>query len=619
MSYELIAVTGPVGPELGARRRDVVEHAAAAVPGATRWTVHETSTSCAALVTTAPAGGTVAETRPAGTAARLTVATSPRGLTAAGGAREVGAEAGHVSLALAADGAVELTTDGVGFLPCYWGTVPDGVAVSTHLATLVSLGVSPEPDERGVVEYLAMHHPLGTRTLLRDARMLPAGGRLRWAPDVDVSVRAVPLFVPTGDVLSDDAVIATFAELWPQVVADAFDGPGEAALGLSGGLDSRAIAEAAVQIGLRPSTYTYGTPPTHEPVVAARVAAALGLDHVAIPVTGETVLAGGAQALDRLDGAHSASEMYELWFLDTLRSLTGTVVNGLAGGPLWGDDKAVGLTDPRAVLDRQWQRYAGDARLSAGFLAGELAERAPQLLRDSLADSLGGWDLGARDDMVLYWKIANRQVRWGNMLTNALRRSGVRAEAPFLDSRFLQLAARLSPQQRRNGNLYLRVHRELFPRTAGVPRSDDGNAPAALDHVYWSGETSYVTQLMGLTRRHPVSGARRAARLGGHMVRTRLRDVVGLEGPADRSERRRSVFPADVWLRTEPRYGERLGELLELGRHRIIDESAVAAQVSAVRAGRPAAPALLLGRVAAAGIWLSDYESRARARVPAGA
>ncbi|WP_413452141.1 asparagine synthase-related protein [Georgenia sp. 1P01AC] len=581
--------------------------------------MHETRTACAALVATAPAGGTLAEDRTNGRAIHLTVATSPRGLAAAAGDREVGAEAGHVGLGLAVGGEIDLRTDGVGFLPCYWGAVTDGVAVSTHLATLVSLGVSPEPDERGVVEYLAMHHPLGTRTLLRDAHMLPAGGRLRWAPDREVSVSAAPLFVPTRDVLADDAVIGAFAELWPRVVADAFDGAGTTALGLSGGLDSRAIAEAAVQLGIRPSTYTYGTPPTHEPVVAARVAAALGLDHVAIPVTSGTVLTGGIQALDRMDGAHSASEMYELWFVDTLRSLTGTVVNGLAGGPLWGDDKAVGLTDPRAVLDRQWQRYAADARISAEFLSGGLSQRAPEVLRASLAESLADWDLGARDDMVLYWKIANRQFRWGNMLTNALRRSGMRAEAPFLDSRFLQLAARLSPQQRRNGNLYLRVHRELFPRTARIPRSDDGNAPAALDHVYWSGETSYVNQLAGLTRRHPVSGLRRAARLGTHMVGAKLRDVVGLEGLAERSERRRSVFPADVWLRTEPRYGERLSELLELGAHRIIDESAVAAQVDAIRSGGPTAPALLLGRVAATGIWLSDYESRAVARVPAGA
>src|SRR5699024_10909906 len=127
MSYELLAVTGPVSPALSAQRRDTVERAAAAVPGATRWTVHETRTACAAVVTTAPPGGTVAEVRPAGRATRLTVATSPRGLAAAGSTREVGAEAGHVSLALAADGEIDLSTDGVGFLPCYWGAVPDGV------------------------------------------------------------------------------------------------------------------------------------------------------------------------------------------------------------------------------------------------------------------------------------------------------------------------------------------------------------------------------------------------------------------------------------------------------------------------------------------------------------
>src|SRR5690606_20797357 len=143
----------------------------------------------------------------------------------------------------------------VGFLPCYWGTVPDGLAISTHLATLVSLGVSADVDERGLVEYLTLHHPLGTRTLLRDAQMLAAGGEVGWRPGTPVTTDCRPIFLPTDDPLTDDDVVDAFAETWSAVVADAVGGPGVTALGLSGGLDSRAIAETAVRQGIQPVTY----------------------------------------------------------------------------------------------------------------------------------------------------------------------------------------------------------------------------------------------------------------------------------------------------------------------------------------------------------------------------
>src|SRR5690606_603944 len=144
---------------------------------------------------------------------------------------------------------------------------------------------------------------------------------------------------------------------------------------------------------------------------AAQVARALGLHHTAIPVTGPHLLAHAPLAPDQLDGAPSPRGMYELWFADTPRAMAATVVYGVAGGPLGGDDKAAGLPGPAAVRDRQWRRYAGEARVTASFLARGLAAGAESMLRDSLAESLSGWDLRARDDMVIYWKVANRQFR----------------------------------------------------------------------------------------------------------------------------------------------------------------------------------------------------------------
>lgn len=614
MSHEILLIAGFPDAPSRARRSQVIAHAASMVPGSTSWSVIESPTAAAALVETSPAGGSFAATTERSGGGRLTVATTPQGLTPADGANAgCGAEAGHLRVVLDPDGSVVVATDGVGFLPGYWGTSGGELFVATHLASLVSLGLPADVDEQGLIEYLTMLHPMQDRTLLRAASLLSAGMSLRWQGQ-RWTVTQQPLFMPSPDSLSDDEVVAAFAEFWPQVVVDACNGPGRTSLGLSGGLDSRAIAEAAVGIGRRPVTYTYGAAPAREAVVAARVAQVLELPHIAVPVSDDRLLAHAADSSQVLDGSHSVSEMYELWFSDLLRSFTDVIVNGLAGGPLWGDDKAVGLADPRAVLDRQWKRYGTEVDRITPFLSADLRAGARDVIRRSLSDSLAVWDLAARPDMVIFWKIANRQLRWGNMLVNALRRAGLRTTAPFLDSRFLWLATRLTADQRRNGRLYLRAHREIFRRTAGIGRSDDGNAPRSLDHVYWSGESPFVRQLMTLTRHHPVSGMRRGWHLSTHVALSRLRSQLPIGGLADRADMRQSVFPADVWLRTRPLYAGRLIALLEANqRDDVLCPAAVEAAVASIRSRRPTTPALTLGKIAAAQAWLADYERRARA------
>lgn len=615
MSHEILLIAGLDEEHARERRWKALEHASTAVPGFLSRSILESATATLALVTTSPVGGTFASTMPGQDGLRITIATSRRGLEVSElDSALFGAEAGHVMVVLREDRSVFVATDGVGALPAYWGMQGETFFLATHLASLVSLGLGAELDECGLVEYLTMLHPMATRTLLQDASLLAAGAALHW-DEGRVELKHAPLFMPSSDDLADEEVIQAFAETWPMIIADSLDGAERPSIGLSGGLDSRTIAEAAVALGHRPITYTYGTGSTYEAAVSARVADALALPHLSIPISDDRLLAHAASSLNLLDGAHSASEMYELWFYDLLQGFTDVVINGLDGGTLWGDDKAIGLTDPAAILNRQWKRYNPEIRRITPLLETHLQDNADEIIRRSLIESLEDWDLAARSDMVLFWRMANRQQRWGSMLTNALRRVGLRTEIPFLDSRFLALAARLTPRQRRNGALYIRVHRQLFPCTASIPRSDDGNAPSALNHVYWSGDSSPARQLFALTARHPISGLRRGLRLGGRVAFSELRSRTSLNAPADWGDARRTVFPADVWLRRRTTYAERLADLLEAGQSGFgIAGEAIAEVVACVRAGTPPVSALTLGKVAAAMTWTADYQRRQTAR-----
>ncbi|WP_165962771.1 asparagine synthase-related protein [Occultella glacieicola] len=620
MSHEALLVAGPPGQAEADRRRALVTAAAGRLPGAGTFRVLESDTYCVALAETDPVGGTFARLQELpGGAATLDIGTARSGVGAAHSEKVSGAgsEAGRIVVDLAPAGAATISADGAAYLPGYWAEIGASFLFSTHLASLVSLGLPADMDEQGLAEYLVALHPFGERTLLRNARILGAGAVVRWHLGSGTRVTTDPLFAPSDDALNDSEAIEEFGRVWRAVIGDIATRTTDERplLGLSGGLDSRAIAVQAADLGFRPMSYTYGSTVTYEGRVAARLAADLELPHTMIPVSDTDVLRDAPDAFFLLDGAHSPAEMYELWFRNRLTNLTSTVINGLAGGPLWGDDKGLGVRGADQALDRQWHRYAGEARVIGRLLDPGFGTDLPTMVRSGLADSMSAWDMDARGDMVIFWKFANRQTRWGGMLINSLRRIGIRTEAPFLDARFLKFAARLSMDQRRNGNLYLRAHRELFSRAAGIPRSDDGNSPNGLDHVYWSGDSSFLSQLAGLTRTHPVSGARRALRRAQQVGAEWVSSRTPFDAPARAVEVRRSVFPADLWLRTRPAYSERLLAILEgAAANPIFSAPALESAIRSVQHGRPEVGALTLAKIATAHAWSVDYGDRAAAR-----
>jgi asparagine synthase (glutamine-hydrolysing) len=617
MSGEILLVAGPDEPRARSRRSQLIRQAAARIPGSGASRFADTSTTALAVVDD---GVRLTSLDVSNGTALAAVAATPAGLPRAATSVErghtAGAEAGHVAVRAVADGSVMVSTDGMASVPVFWGETDGQLLVSTHLTSLVSLGLPPNADEQGVLEYLVMLHPLQERTVLRGARLLPPGGVLTWPTGGPAKLTAQPLFVPGDAPMGDAEAVHAFRSVWSEIIATMYERNRDVrvALGLSGGLDSRAIAAATASLGESPATFAYGTGRQFETRVAGEVAHTLSFPHTRLPVTDEHLMPTSVSITQRLDGAHSPAEMFELWFTEALAESADVLVNGAGGGPLWGDEKTLGVRSAAEAEAKVWSRYGAAASGAARFLSADAAAALEPAVRSGLAASLEPWDLGARDDMTVFWRVANRQVRWGNMLLNAVRRSGLRTEAPFLDSRFLRFAARLTADQRRNGRLHLRVHREVFTATAGIGRGDDGNSPRRLDHVYWSGDRPYLEQLAGLARRHPVSAGRRAARraveVGTHAVRSKM----SVAGPADWWDNRSSVFPIELWARTRPVFAGRLAALADSvpSMHPLFDAGAFEAATTDLRAGRFDGSVAAVARVAAAAHWLADAADRAR-------
>ena len=616
MSHEIVLIAGEAKAADQERRRRVVDHAASLMPGAVDWSIHENQGATLALVTTMPAGGTVALVDTQGGGTRVVVGGSEQAVKTAFSARhrsqDCGAEAGHLLVNMRHDGAITVECDGVGFIPCFWSWDQRELRLTTHLASIVSLGARAEMDEVGAVEYLTMLHPLLNRTLLRNVQLLPAGGRLEQRTDARPLLHVDRLFTPSDDRMTDDQAVDEFTDIWTRVIDDLMDRAGDrcVGLGLSGGLDSRAIAVGCADADRRPFAFTYGTATSVEGKVATALAGELEYDHVMLPVTAHRQLFGARDAIALLDGAHSPAEMYEMWFSEFLKNFD-VLINGLAGGPLWGDDKAIGLVGTERIVDSQMHKHRAELSNLRSVLAPNVAAESEGMIREGLRESMQEWDMSARSDMVIFWRIHNRQFRWGNALTNVIRRLGIRAEGPFLDSRVLAYCSRLTPAQRLNGNLHLRVHREVFSRAAKIPRGNDGCAPEHLNHAYWSGESPYLRQLVGLARTHPISAGRRAARQAERIAIQKAPAWPALESFRAKSLSRRDVFPADLWMETSPVFGERLlGLLGSSPTASLFDSQALTAAAEDLRRGQAPFGPLLVAKIATLQAWFADFTRR---------
>ncbi|HIZ37822.1 MAG TPA: asparagine synthase C-terminal domain-containing protein [Candidatus Ruania gallistercoris] len=615
MSQELLVVASA--------RRDLertaatVRYAAERVPGATGCHVESRGSAAVAVVSTDPPGGSTGALRSDAGLVSAVVATNAAGLGFGHGpidaSRAVGSEAGHVRVVIDHQGLVRVSGDGIGAVPLYWFADDDGLYLSTHLASLVSLGVPAEVDDAAALEYLVLLHPLGDRTILDSVRVLPPGGLLEWSPQEGPRVKARPLFAPDADAMNDTDAIERFQGIWATVIGDLFERHGDrrVALGVSGGLDSRAVAAGSALVGARPLTFAYGTEHVIESRVAAEVAATLGFDHLRLPVVDERLMPEAPSIIARLDGVHSPAEMFELWFGRTLSTMADVLVNGAGGGPLWGDEKSMGLRDPRAITAATIRRYSGEIAAIEPYLDRDRRTDLTQVLTDGVAATLSEWSQWDRADISVFWRIANRQVRWGNALVTAVRRAGMTSETPFLDSRFLRFCAALTPEQRLNGHLHLKVHRQLFAQTAGIGRGDDGNSPRMLSHVYWSSDRRYAAQLAELTFRHPVAGMRRVGRRAGVVGARMLDRRYSANAVTTWWDERTSVFPLDLWARTRATLADRLASLAEsaTAMPALVSEDALASATSALRAGRGTSVAAL-AKVATLGHWLNDFRAR---------
>ncbi|NUB24907.1 asparagine synthase (glutamine-hydrolyzing) [Azospirillum brasilense] len=197
--------------------------------------------------------------------------------------------------------------DRVGIKPLYWAEPGDGgIAFASEARPLATLpGIGPAVELRALGHALTLGYVPAPLSAWRGIHKLEPGRLLVWEPGQGAALRRY-WEAPRSLAAAGDGD-AGWAGLFDRAVADHLLSDVPAGLFLSGGLDSAAVATAAVGAGLRPAAYTLCYPgrPDAEAEVAAAVARHLGLEHRLVPAPTDGLadrLAGVAALFDEPQG-----------------------------------------------------------------------------------------------------------------------------------------------------------------------------------------------------------------------------------------------------------------------------------------------------------------------------
>ena len=396
------------------------------------------------------------------------------------GARAVATMAGAYAGAWVDDarGACTLIVDRLGLRGCFYMTLPDGrFAFAPELKALAALaemvGADRSPDEQAIAEMLGCGFCLFENTLLDGVAFQSHGSTVRFDGG-QVTAQSYWDFPRQPRRGSFDDAVADGADLLKTAVRRQLRTPGRLGVLLSGGLDSRAIAAAAVDAGHPLPTFTLGSGRNSEVRLAARVARRLGVEHRHLEIQPTFLVDDGARGIWYSDGMFVCNHLHWLPHQGELARRTDSILSGYLGGVFVGgvfQDGRLPEGAPQSVV----ASTVADKLVPpvSPFLLEALTPRWRQTVEDGVARARVAMerrvgDRGYADELDRMYLMTHerRFTNWGNV---AMLGTIGDVKYPFGDYDLLDYYGELPPDWRRGARLYKAMLVRAFPDLVDVP------------------------------------------------------------------------------------------------------------------------------------------------------
>jgi len=251
-------------------------------------------------------------------------------------------------------------TDWCGSIPVFHARTGEGRIAST-LEPVVVAGAGYGPSNfflPALMSLLISGHFLSDWTLYQGMKVVPPDCAAVWSGS-NFHLSRLWTVAPSEARWNDgwDELIDEMYELSRQAIADVLATRPSWILPLSGGLDSRLIAAVGAQMGTDLRAYTYGPPNWNETTFARQVAKVLKIPWKRIDLGTRYLAEYSRLWADWFGSALHQHGMYQMPFLEAVRSQGRPIVTGFTGDPLAGAQTAL-LARPAdsllGALMRKW-------------------------------------------------------------------------------------------------------------------------------------------------------------------------------------------------------------------------------------------------------------------------
>ncbi len=394
-------------------------------------------------------------------------------------------------------GTLVVQSDRFGAHAIYWRQHEGTTLVSSELRFLAEPG-QDAPDVEVLAELLRFAFTPGDRTLIAGVHRLPAHHVLAAAAG-GCRQLALPRLPGAHERPVDDGVVRELDGMVARGMrrhrlVPGSPGRGAYSVALSGGLDSRLVAGAALREGLSLRSFTAGEPDSLEVATAARVAEALGLPHERLLIDGASMPDWFAPAVWFTEGRTGIDHMHYLGPALSGALPAGPQLHGLIGeGIIGGYEERLHLLDATpaarlqasrdAIKDAIWWP-AGRARQALAPPLADAMEASRERLLEAQQRKL--WRTGSFAETVEFtFETVTVGFRVPNLVSQITPWTDV--VSPFLDGEIMAFARTLAPEGLADRNLQIRWGLDCMPNFDAVPRLKDGvliPVRAGIPHYY---------------------------------------------------------------------------------------------------------------------------------------
>ena len=385
-----------------------------------------------------------------------------------------------VILVAADDGRTALVVnDRLGRLPLFVAARDGSAAIAREIKCVRAACGAGDVDRAALAQMLLFTFPLGSRTLHAHISRMPEASSALIDAAGRVDVRRYYRWdfeaLETGGGAPDArALAASFADRTAAIAA--WGGARDVVLGLSGGLDSRAVAAALTRGHVPYSAVTFTSrrkKAAEETDTSEQIARALDIPWETLVVSPPSWEDERAMAVMR-DGTSNVALAFLAEYFELVKARFGTDALHLTGD---GGDRA--LPDLRAEIHIADRARFLEFRLANALWTVDDVAALVGLRRDDVVDPIRAhFESYPERDPALY----NVRFMIADWAFNRLflgedrNRSFVWNATPFYAQSFFESAMRAPRASKRYYRLYARVLDELAPRLRGIAKSNWGHA-----------------------------------------------------------------------------------------------------------------------------------------------